>query len=132
MPLMSAESTVAHHIDCTSISWQKKTKSHIDINKAEQISMRPLRSDKPACGSEHSRSVPGQEDHGPISSAGRPVWQDSICRSIARHGPAVCPSVPPAVRDEAEIRGHRTISGDACKIIQSVHGSMSPTGILSR
>ena len=130
MPPMSAETTVVrNYIDCiVNLPWQKKTKSHIDINKAEQI----LDEDhyglaKPKVRILEYLAVQAQvkKIKGPILCLVGPpgVGKTSICRSIARAmGRQFARLSLGGVRDEAEIRGHRRtyIGAMPGKIIQSM------------
>ncbi len=130
MPPMSAESTVVrNYIDCIiNLPWQKKTKSHIDINRAEEI----LDEDHYGLGKPKVRileylAVQAQvkKIKGPILCLVGPpgVGKTSICRSIARAmGRQFARLSLGGVRDEAEIRGHRRtyIGAMPGKIIQSM------------
>lgn len=130
MPPMSAETTVVrNYIDCIiNLPWQKKTKSHIDINRAEEI----LDEDhyglaKPKVRILEYLAVQAQvkKIKGPILCLVGPpgVGKTSICRSIARAmGRQFARLSLGGVRDEAEIRGHRRtyIGAMPGKIIQSM------------
>jgi ATP-dependent Lon protease len=130
MPPMSAESTVVrNYIDCiVNLPWQKKTKSHIDINKAEQILDEDHYGlDKPKVRILEYLAVQAQvkKIKGPILCLVGPpgVGKTSICRSIARAmGRQFARLSLGGVRDEAEIRGHRRtyIGAMPGKIIQSM------------
>jgi ATP-dependent Lon protease len=115
MPAMSAETTVVrNYIDCIlSLPWKKKSKSVIDINKAEII----LEEDHYGLQKPKERileylAVQAQvkKIKGPILCLVGPpgVGKTSICRSVARalNRKFVRLSLG-GVRDEAEIRGHR-------------------------
>ena len=130
MPPMSAETTVVrNYIDVIlSLPWGKKTKSKIDINKAEVI----LDEDHYGLSKPKERileylAVQAQvkKIKGPILCLVGPpgVGKTSICRSIARalDRKFVRLSLG-GVRDEAEIRGHRRtyIGAMPGKIIQSM------------
>ncbi len=130
MPPMSAETTVVrNYIDVIlSLPWSKKTKSKIDINKAEVI----LDEDHYGLSKPKERileylAVQAQvkKIKGPILCLVGPpgVGKTSICRSIARalDRKFVRLSLG-GVRDEAEIRGHRRtyIGAMPGKIIQSM------------
>ena len=130
MPPMSAETTVVrNYIDCIiNLPWQKKTKSHIDINRAEEI----LDEDHYGLGKPKEQnprisgsSGPGQENQRPHSLSGWTSWcrQDlDLPIDSQGHGSPVCPTFLGGVRDEAEIRGHRRtyIGAMPGKIIQSM------------
>jgi ATP-dependent Lon protease len=130
MPPMSAETTVVrNYIDCIiNLPWQKKTKSHIDINKAEQILDEDHYGlDKPKVRILEYLAVQAQvkKIKGPILCLVGPpgVGKTSICRSIARAmGRQFARLSLGGVRDEAEIRGHRRtyIGAMPGKIIQSM------------
>ncbi|MGW8159386.1 endopeptidase La [Desulfoprunum sp.] len=130
MPPMSAETTVVrNYIDCiVNLPWQKKTKSHIDINKAEQILDEDHYGlDKPKVRILEYLAVQAQvkKIKGPILCLVGPpgVGKTSICRSIARAmGRQFARLSLGGVRDEAEIRGHRRtyIGAMPGKIIQSM------------
>ncbi|HSO09676.1 MAG TPA: endopeptidase La, partial [Desulfoprunum sp.] len=130
MPPMSAETTVVrNYIDCiVNLPWQKKTKSHIDINKAEQILDEDHYGlDKPKERILEYLAVQAQvkKIKGPILCLVGPpgVGKTSICRSIARAmGRQFARLSLGGVRDEAEIRGHRRtyIGAMPGKIIQSM------------
>jgi len=130
MPPMSAETTVVrNYIDCIlSLPWKKKSKSVIDINKAETI----LDEDHYGLNKPKERileylAVQAQvkKIKGPILCLVGPpgVGKTSICRSVARalNRKFVRLSLG-GVRDEAEIRGHRRtyIGALPGKIIQSM------------
>ena len=130
MPPMSAETTVVrNYIDCIiNLPWQKKSKSHIDINKAEQILDEDHYGlDKPKVRILEYLAVQAQvkKIKGPILCLVGPpgVGKTSICRSIARAmGRQFARLSLGGVRDEAEIRGHRRtyIGAMPGKIIQSM------------
>jgi ATP-dependent Lon protease len=130
MPPMSAETTVVrNYIDTIlSLPWKKKSKSVIDINKAEVI----LDEDHYGLNKPKERileylAVQAQvkKIKGPILCLVGPpgVGKTSICRSVARalNRKFVRLSLG-GVRDEAEIRGHRRtyIGALPGKIIQSM------------
>ena len=102
MPPMSAETTVVrNYIDCiVSLPWQKKTKSQIDINKAEEILDEDHYGlDKPKERILEYLAVQAQvkKIKGPILCLVGPpgVGKTSICQSIARAmGRQVRPPVP--------------------------------------
>ncbi len=130
MPPMSAETTVVrNYIDCiVSLPWKKKTKTAIDINKAEVI----LNEDHYGLAKPKERileylAVQAQVKklRGPILCLVGPpgVGKTSICKSIARAmGRKFVRLSLGGVRDEAEIRGHRRtyIGAMPGKIIQSM------------
>lgn len=130
MPPMSAETTVVrNYIDCIiSLPWEKKSKSKIDINKAEKI----LDEDHFGLAKPKERileylAVQSQvkKIKGPILCLVGPpgVGKTSICQSIARAmGRKFARLSLGGVRDEAEIRGHRRtyIGAMPGKIIQSM------------
>ncbi len=130
MPPMSAETTVVrNYIDCiVSLPWEKKSKSKIDINKAEKI----LDEDHFGLAKTKERileylAVQSQvkKIKGPILCLVGPpgVGKTSICQSIARAmGRKFARLSLGGVRDEAEIRGHRRtyIGAMPGKIIQSM------------
>ena len=130
MPPMSAETTVVrNYIDCiVSLPWEKKSKSKIDINKAEKI----LDEDHFGLAKPKERileylAVQSQvkKIKGPILCLVGPpgVGKTSICQSIARAmGRKFARLSLGGVRDEAEIRGHRRtyIGAMPGKIIQSM------------
>jgi ATP-dependent Lon protease len=130
MPPMSAETTVVrNYIDCiVSLPWKKKTKTAIDINKAEVI----LNEDHYGLEKPKERileylAVQAQvkKIRGPILCLVGPpgVGKTSICKSIARAmGRKFVRLSLGGVRDEAEIRGHRRtyIGAMPGKIIQSM------------
>lgn len=130
MPPMSAETTVVrNYIDCiVSLPWDKKSKSKIDINKAEKI----LDQDHFGLAKPKERileylAVQSQvkKIRGPILCLVGPpgVGKTSICQSIARAmGRRFARLSLGGVRDEAEIRGHRRtyIGAMPGKIIQSM------------
>jgi ATP-dependent Lon protease len=138
MPPMSAETTVVrNYIDCiVSLPWDKKNKSKIDINKAEEI----LDEDHYSLAKPKERileylAVQAQvkKIKGPILCLVGPpgVGKTSICKSIARAmGRKFARLSLGGVRDEAEIRGHRRtyIGAMPGKIIQSMQkvGSANP------
>lgn len=130
MPPMSAETTVVrNYIDTIlSLPWKKKSKSVLDINKAESI----LNEDHYGLNKPKERileylAVQAQvkKIKGPILCLVGPpgVGKTSICRSVARslNRKFVRLSLG-GVRDEAEIRGHRRtyIGAMPGKIIQSM------------
>ena len=130
MPPMSAETTVVrNYIDCiVNLPWQKKSKSQLDIAKAEQIL------DEDHYGLEKTKErileylavqTQVKKIKGPILCLVGPpgVGKTSICRSIARAmGRKFARLSLGGVRDEAEIRGHRRtyIGAMPGKIIQSM------------
>lgn len=130
MPPMSAETTVVrNYIDCiVSLPWHKKSKSKIDINKAEVI----LDEDHYGLAKPKERileylAVQAQvkKIKGPILCLVGPpgVGKTSICKSIARAmGRKFARLSLGGVRDEAEIRGHRRtyIGAMPGKIIHSM------------
>ncbi len=130
MPPMSAETTVVrNYIDCiVSLPWEKKSKSKIDINKAEKI----LDEDHFGLAKPKERileylAVQSQvkKIKGPILCLVGPpgVGKTSICQSIARAMNRKFARLSlGGVRDEAEIRGHRRtyIGAMPGKIIQSM------------
>jgi ATP-dependent Lon protease len=130
MPPMSAETTVVrNYIDCIiSLPWDKKSKSKIDINKAEKI----LDEDHFGLAKPKERileylAVQSQvkKIKGPILCLVGPpgVGKTSICQSIARAMNRKFARLSlGGVRDEAEIRGHRRtyIGAMPGKIIQSM------------
>ncbi len=130
MPAMSAESTVVrNYIDCiVNLPWDKKSKSKIDINKAEKI----LDEDHYGLSKTKERileylAVQAQVKRikGPILCLVGPpgVGKTSICKSIARAMNRKFSRLSlGGVRDEAEIRGHRRtyIGAMPGKIIQSM------------
>ncbi|MBU1567268.1 MAG: endopeptidase La [Proteobacteria bacterium] len=130
MPPMSAETTVVrNYIDCiVNLPWEKKSKSKIDINKAEKI----LDEDHFGLAKTKERileylAVQSQvkKIKGPILCLVGPpgVGKTSICQSIARAmGRKFARLSLGGVRDEAEIRGHRRtyIGAMPGKIIQSM------------
>jgi ATP-dependent Lon protease len=130
MPPMSAETTVVrNYIDCIlTLPWKKKSKSVIDINKAEVIL------DEDHYGLEKPKerileylAVQAQvkKIKGPILCLVGPpgVGKTSICRSVARSLNRKFARLSlGGVRDEAEIRGHRRtyIGAMPGKIIQAM------------
>jgi len=130
MPPMSAETTVVrNYIDCiVSLPWHKKSRSKIDINKAEKI----LDEDHYGLAKPKERileylAVQAQVKRikGPILCLVGPpgVGKTSVCKSIARAiGRKFARLSLGGVRDEAEIRGHRRtyIGAMPGKIIQSM------------
>lgn len=130
MPPMSAETTVVrNYIDCIiNLPWEKKSKSQLDINKAEKI----LDEDHYGLTKTKERileylAVQAQVKKlkGPILCLVGPpgVGKTSICKSIARSmGRKFARLSLGGVRDEAEIRGHRRtyIGAMPGKIIQSM------------
>ncbi len=130
MPPMSAETTVVrNYIDCiVNLPWNKKSKSKIDINKAEVI----LDEDHYGLAKPKERileylAVQAQvkKIRGPILCLVGPpgVGKTSICKSIARSMDRKFARLSlGGVRDEAEIRGHRRtyIGAMPGKIIQSM------------
>ena len=115
MPPMSAETTVVrNYIDAIlSLPWKKKTRSTIDIERAERVL------DEDHYGLEKPKerileylAVQAQvkKIRGPILCLVGPpgVGKTSVCRSIARAmGREFVRLSLGGVRDEAEIRGHR-------------------------
>jgi len=130
MPPMSAETTVVrNYIDCIiSLPWDKKSRSKIDINRAEKI----LDEDhfglvKPKERILEYLAVQAQvkKIKGPILCLVGPpgVGKTSICKSIGRAmGRKFARLSLGGVRDEAEIRGHRRtyIGAMPGKIIQAM------------
>ncbi len=130
MPPMSAETTVVrNYIDClVNLPWDKKSKSKININKAEKI----LDEDHYGLAGPKERileylavQTQVKKIKGPILCLVGPpgVGKTSICRSIARAmGRKFARLSLGGVRDEAEIRGHRRtyIGAMPGKIIQSI------------
>ncbi|MBW2683840.1 MAG: endopeptidase La, partial [Deltaproteobacteria bacterium] len=130
MPPMSAETTVVrNYIDnIVSLPRHKKTKSKIEINKAEKI----LDEDHYGLAKPKERileylAVQAQVKRikGPILCLVGPpgVGKTSVCKSIARAmGRKFARLSLGGVRDEAEIRGHRRtyIGAMPGKIIQSM------------
>ena len=130
MPPMSAETTVVrNYIDCIlSLPWKKKSKSVIDINKAETILDEDhygLKKPKERIIEYLAVQAQVKKIKGPILCLVGPpgVGKTSICRSVARalNRKFVRLSLG-GVRDEAEIRGHRRtyIGAMPGKIIQSM------------
>ncbi|ADW18186.1 ATP-dependent proteinase [Desulfobulbus propionicus DSM 2032] len=115
MPPMSAETTVVrNYIDAIiSLPWKKKSRSKIDIDRAEQV----LNEDHYGLEKPKERileylAVQAQvkKIRGPILCLVGPpgVGKTSVCRSIARAmGREFVRLSLGGVRDEAEIRGHR-------------------------
>jgi ATP-dependent Lon protease len=115
MPPMSAETTVVrNYIDAIiSLPWKKKTRSTIDIDRAEAV----LNEDHYGLEKPKERileylAVQAQvkKIRGPILCLVGPpgVGKTSVCRSIARAmGREFVRLSLGGVRDEAEIRGHR-------------------------
>jgi ATP-dependent Lon protease len=130
MPPMSAETTVVrNYIDCiVSLPWDKKSRSKIDITKAEKI----LNEDHYGLDKTKERileylAVQSQVKRikGPILCLVGPpgVGKTSICKSIARAMNRKFARLSlGGVRDEAEIRGHRRtyIGAMPGKIIHSM------------
>lgn len=130
MPAMSAETTVVRNYIDTIISlpWDKKSRSKIDIAKAEKI----LDEDHYGLTKPKERileylAVQAQvkKIKGPILCLVGPpgVGKTSICRSISRAmGREFVRLSLGGVRDEAEIRGHRRtyIGAMPGKILQSI------------
>ncbi len=130
MPPMSAETTVVrNYIDClVNLPWDKKSRSKININKAEKI----LDEDHYGLAGPKERileylavQTQVKKIKGPILCLVGPpgVGKTSICRSIARAmGRKFARLSLGGVRDEAEIRGHRRtyIGAMPGKIIQSI------------
>ncbi len=130
MPPMSAETTVVrNYIDTIlNLPWKKKSRSKIEINKAERIL------DEDHYGLEKPKerileylAVQAQvkKIRGPILCLVGPpgVGKTSICKSIARAmGRKFARLSLGGVRDEAEIRGHRRtyIGAMPGKIIQTM------------
>ncbi len=130
MPAMSAETTVVrNYIDCIlSLPWKKKSKSVIDINKAEIILDEDhygLQKPKERILEYLAVQAQVKKIKGPILCLVGPpgVGKTSICHSIARamNRKFVRLSLG-GVRDEAEIRGHRRtyIGAMPGKIIHSM------------
>ncbi|MEA1935046.1 MAG: endopeptidase La [Thermodesulfobacteriota bacterium] len=130
MPPMSAEATVVrNYIDCIlNLPWLDKTKSEIDIFKAEAI----LDKDhygllKPKERILEYLAVQAQvkKIKGPILCLVGPpgVGKTSLCKSVARAMPRKFVRLSlGGIRDEAEIRGHRRtyIGALPGKILQSL------------
>lgn len=130
MPPMSAEATVVrNYIDCIlNLPWLDKTKSEIDIFKAETI----LEEDhygllKPKERILEYLAVQAQvkKIKGPILCLVGPpgVGKTSLCKSVARAMPREFVRLSlGGIRDEAEIRGHRRtyIGALPGKILQSL------------
>ena len=130
MPPMSAEATVVrNYIDCIlNLPWLDKTKSEIDIFKAEAI----LEEDhygllKPKERILEYLAVQAQvkKIKGPILCLVGPpgVGKTSLCKSVARAMPREFVRLSlGGIRDEAEIRGHRRtyIGALPGKILQSL------------
>jgi len=130
MPPMSAETTVVrNYIDCIlNLPWLVKSKSKIDINKAEKILDEDhygLKKPKERILEYLAVQAQVKKIKGPIICLVGPpgVGKTSICKSIARamERKFVRLSLG-GVRDEAEIRGHRRtyIGAMPGKIIQSM------------
>jgi ATP-dependent Lon protease len=130
MPPMSAETTVVrNYIDCIlSLPWHKKTKSTLDINKAEKILDEDhygLKKPKERILEYLAVQAQAKKIKGPIICLVGPpgVGKTSICRSVARalNRTFIRLSLG-GVRDEAEIRGHRRtyIGAMPGKVIQSM------------
>ena len=130
MPPMSAETTVVrNYIDTIlSLPWKKKSRSVIDINKAETILDEDhygLQKPKERILEYLAVQAQVKKIKGPILCLVGPpgVGKTSICRSVARalNRKFVRLSLG-GVRDEAEIRGHRRtyIGALPGKIIQSM------------
>ncbi len=130
MPPMSAETTVVrNYVDCIlTLPWKKKSKSVIDINKAETILDEDhygLKKPKERILEYLAVQAQVKKTKGPILCLVGPpgVGKTSICRSVARalNRKFVRLSLG-GVRDEAEIRGHRRtyIGAMPGKIIQAM------------
>lgn len=130
MPPMSAETTVVrNYIDCIlTLPWKKKSKSKIDINKAEVILDEDhygLQKPKERILEYLAVQAQVKKIRGPILCLVGPpgVGKTSICKSIARAmGRKFSRLSLGGVRDEAEIRGHRRtyIGAMPGKIIQTM------------
>lgn len=130
MPPMSAETTVVrNYIDAIiNLPWSKKSKSKIDINKAEKILDEDhygLQKTKERILEYLAVQAQVKKIKGPILCLVGPpgVGKTSICRSIARAmGRKFSRLSLGGVRDEAEIRGHRRtyIGAMPGKIIQTM------------
>jgi ATP-dependent Lon protease len=130
MPPMSAESTVVRNYIDTIITlpWKKKTRSKIDINRAEVILDEDhygLKKPKERILEYLAVQTQVKKIKGPIICLVGPpgVGKTSVCKSIARamNRKFIRLSLG-GVRDEAEIRGHRRtyIGAMPGKIIQSM------------
>jgi ATP-dependent Lon protease len=109
---MSAETTVVrNYIDAIiSLPWKKKTRSKIDIERAEVLERRPLWLEKPKERILEYLAVQAQvkKIKGPILCLVGPpgVGKTSVCSSIARAmGRKFIRLSLGGVRDEAEIAG---------------------------
>ncbi len=130
MPPMSAETTVVrNYIDnIISLPWKKRTRSAIDINKAEKILDEDhfgLKKPKERILEYLAVQAQVKKIKGPvICLVGPPgVGKTSVCKSIARAmGRKFIRLSLGGVRDEAEIRGHRRtyIGAMPGKIIHSM------------
>ncbi|NOQ47512.1 MAG: endopeptidase La [Desulfobulbaceae bacterium] len=130
MPPMSAETTVVrNYIDnIVSLPWRKKTRSKIDINKAELILDEDhygLKKPKERILEYLAVQAQVKKIKGPILCLVGPpgVGKTSVCKSIARAmGRKFVRLSLGGVRDEAEIRGHRRtyIGAMPGKIIHSM------------
>lgn len=115
MPPMSAETTVVrNYIDAIiSLPWKKKTRSKIDIDKAEQVLNEDhfgLEKPKERILEYLAVQTQVKKIRGPILCLVGPpgVGKTSVCKSIARAmGREFVRLSLGGVRDEAEIRGHR-------------------------
>ncbi len=130
MPPMSAETTVVRNYIDTIITlpWKKKTRTKIDINKAEVILDEDhygLKKPKERILEYLAVQTQVKKIKGPIICLVGPpgVGKTSVCKSIARamNRRFIRLSLG-GVRDEAEIRGHRRtyIGAMPGKIIQSM------------
>ncbi|PID77334.1 MAG: endopeptidase La [Deltaproteobacteria bacterium] len=138
MPPTSAETTVVrNYIDAIlGLPWQKKSRSKIDINKAEKILNEDhfgLHKTKERILEYLAVQVQVKKIKGPILCLVGPpgVGKTSICKSIARAmGRKFSRLSLGGVRDEAEIRGHRRtyIGAMPGKIIQTMQkvGTANP------
>ncbi len=130
MPPMSAESTVVrNYIDAiVSLPWSRKTRTKIDIEKAELILDEDhygLKKPKERILEYLAVQFQVRKIKGPIICLVGPpgVGKTSVCRSIARAtGRKFVRLSLGGVRDEAEIRGHRRtyIGAMPGKIIHSM------------
>ncbi|HFQ89058.1 MAG TPA: endopeptidase La, partial [Desulfobulbus sp.] len=130
MPPMSAETTVVRNYIDTIISlpWKKKTRSKIDVERAEQVLDEDhygLRKPKERILEYLAVQSQVKKIRGPIICLVGPpgVGKTSVCKSIARAmGRKFIRLSLGGVRDEAEIRGHRRtyIGAMPGKIIHSM------------
>ncbi len=130
MPPMSAETTVVrNYLDAIlNLPWRKKSRSRIDINRAEEIlNQDHFGLEKPKERILEYLAVQAQvkKIKGPILCLVGPpgVGKTSVCKSIARSiGREFVRISLGGVHDEAEIRGHRRtyIGAMPGKIIQAM------------